>query len=255
MCTLTIFKQGEKQLITMNRDEQRVRAEAGLNYCDTPGQQTIFPVDSVSSGTWMGANQHHIVLCLLNRYHDNNPHNEENRKSRGYIIPQALNFTSYDDVVAYIQSLDVQLFSPFDLIVTTPMQSCQFSWNGAELFYQSIFPEKGFMITSSSVDTHEVIEKRKALFETLLEQQDFYKENTIESIQSNILKEFHLSQIDDNKSWSVLMERNISHTKSISQVICCQKTMQFIYSNEKYLEKLKSDQTFNCHNSETIQIK
>lgn len=256
MCTLTVFKVKNDFLITMSRDESVSRSESGLSYFEAINQ-LLFPTDGRSGGTWFGTNENKITMCLLNRYQDTNLKLEEglakgiiNEKvSRGKIIPQALTYQSYTEVVEFIQGLNFQQFDPFDLVIIAAEASQQVSWNGTQVSIRTFSPEKGFMLTSSSVDTTQVLSHRQKLFEQWLER---YKNN--QTSLENILTEFHLQRDKQNTSWSVFMDREATHTKSITQVEIMNNQLELKYYGEDKLSKLRQGAKFDVFDCEKRQL-
>lgn len=239
MCTLTAFQAGKKFIITMNRDENINRPEGAL----VKTSQLLFPSDLPSSGTWFGVNQQATVMTLLNRYHDVNPALAEStkKKSRGLIIPAALAHATTQQIIAYIRALDFVNYEPFDLLIFSHKKSMQFSWNGKLVKEYLIEPQKGLMITSSSVSTQAVIEHREKLFNSWMQQQTFSNNKTL---AENTIKQFHLIQDKSNPSWSVFMDRQHTHTKSICQLLVNDDDVQLAYYNQQKLAQIRQGLAF-----------
>ncbi len=215
----------------MNRDEFRGRDELNsINHSNG----NCFPVDKASGGTWFGFNQQGTVMALLNRYQDSQV---LTKTSRGILIPQLLQSNSID--LTLNQLLAQYLFNPFDLVSTNQTHLIQYGWTGKKLIKakQNI----PFFISSSSVDSQIVLSHRMNLFTK------FQPVN-----QEQILTQLHLFQDGSDKSASIYMSREQTHTKSISQVVIENNSLTFNYLTEKNL--LEIDKTQPYRNTQNIQF-
>ena len=72
MCTLTWWRGEEGEFeVFFNRDEKKTRSRAELPLKrEENGMQFLSPRDPDGGGTWMLVNEHGVVLCLLNRWHE-----------------------------------------------------------------------------------------------------------------------------------------------------------------------------------------
>ena len=228
MCTLTILRNLNSCIVTMNRDERIARHESGRLQEENHHSTTlIYPLDDKELGTWVAANSHGMVGCLLNRYQSSHA---EDKISRGKLIPLALQNNNIDEAAQSILALDLNEYNPFDLFLIDTKRTLHLQWGGdsnnadfvneAELVSDKEFIEietSEFMFSSSSLKTEEVLSYRKVQFDHWL--QNFKSEKTTNQLVSqSILKSFHSKQDVRYKTHAVLMEREHSHTKSISQI-------------------------------------
>lgn len=244
MCTVTAMVAVDKLIVTMNRDEARQRAESGLylGRDDTAAVSKVYPIDAVSQGTWMGTNNNGVVLCLLNRYHEQLG---VYSASRGRLIPYLLGLGCAASIKAQFEGWinsgsDLSPYAPFDLLLFSHELSAQVTWNGEEGALNAIDCNKPFCQTSSSVSTQAVIMHRKNLFETCTDE--------------DLLKVFHLNQDATDKSSSVLMDREKSHTKSVSQVVLGVDSSVFKYTSHENLDRLVELRRFNEDNSDSVRL-
>ena len=224
MCTLSLFKHNHQLIVTMNRDESRERHEAGLKEQEYNNIHTLFPVDGLAGGTWFGINDTGVVMALLNRYQDPQV---QGAPTRGQIIPTALAKGNYHRILNHLNSVDFSGFNPFDLFLIELEYQHHFSWNG-QVMTITQHHENAMQFSSSGVDTDLVLAKRQAHFEQKLAQQ-----KTWESLQ--ILEQLHLYQDPQETSYSVLMDRPHTHSKSICQVHLRAEDCQFAYYPESSL--------------------
>lgn len=210
MCTLTIYSGKKRCVVTMNRDERRTRHEAGVLYSRSVNDIRLFhPVDLASGGSWFGANNRDVILALLNRYQ---PPAREGTRSRGEIIPAALAQGDFNAVNAWLEAKNYAYYAPFDLFLVSRKQHRQFSWDGGSLEHRDLTFKHWFMACSSAIQDEEVIAFRRHFFNAWCEEMGKKLLGADE-----ILRGFHLIQIPGMESQSVLMERELSHTKSVIQ--------------------------------------
>ncbi|MDF1582374.1 MAG: NRDE family protein [Methyloprofundus sp.] len=192
----------------MNRDELIEREEGAPKQHDLSDDvHGWYPVDAVSGGTWFGVNNYGLVLALLNRYQENNP---QAHVSRGKIIPQLLIHKNAQSCLMALDSTSLQYFMPFTLLLIQGNRLVRVVWNGSQMsqYVGSFF--KPFMITSSSIEIDAVTVWRNQVFNKFL--------NTTPSLSARLMMDFHLSSSQENVSYSVNMQREGRHTKSITQV-------------------------------------
>jgi len=205
MCTVTIFKSGDKTILTMNRDEARDRPK------ETPPNvhgNMFFPVDTQAGGTWIGANKKGDFYCLLNRYDSGAP---APKFSRGLIIPKLLKESD-----AKITESD---YSPFTLVsfVDGLLSVKQWDGNIANITHEKDYP---FFITSTSYEANSVKPYRKKLFETFLPK----KADTPEQILA-----FHMAQEQGMEDHAINVSRIHSRTTSITQIIISASSQLYQY--------------------------
>lgn len=210
MCSVSIFLKAGTLLLTANRDELRSRGESGVKKEHNNDVKYIYPIDAEAKGTWVGANNYGVAAALLNMYEAEHP----GARSRGSIIPKLLNYNSFSQAHEYLmRSFNPNQYATFVLLLMNRQNVHRYSWNGITMDMQNLTenPSSWLFETSSSVDTSEIRQHRQELFQN-------WRENTDSSnIDSRILK-FHLTQDKNNTSFSVLMAREQTHTKSITQI-------------------------------------
>ena len=214
----------------MNRDEQKERKEEKELFQTRPfdnGIKTIYPIDSVSQGTWFGFNEYGITLALLNRYQDPLI---ENAKSRGSIIPSLLPYSSMKALLNALLEKEFSQFNPFDLVIIDQQNVHKLSWNGKNTSNKSQSTSHAFFLSSSSINTEKTLAYRQSLFERYLVQN-----NEESNCQFRILHDFHLLQDKADLSASIRMQRENTHTKSISQLRAGPTRLDYSYFNEESL--------------------
>lgn len=217
MCTVTILRQTDGLLVTMNRDEAAHRGPEvppRRQPTGTPGAPTWWaPADSDSGGTWMGVNGLGWVACLLNRYapEDTDPARLlPGQRSRGEIIPGVLAHRTETDALTWLrEGLSPALYGSFTLVLALPSATHTFEWAYGEGLQESNLDGEWTMLTSSAFDTAAVLEWRRHRFEAW-QQAGCRFEETVPAI--------HLDRPADEEHRAILMDRGISATRSITQV-------------------------------------
>lgn len=230
MCTVTLHRNSRHTIITMNRDESRGRSEAPP--CRTTskhGIEALFPLDTVSGGTWLGVNACGVGGCLLNRYGDTHLNDNSEVISRGTIIPALLQCTNLQHAFKLADQLPLHRFRNFDLLLFDENTALQCTNENGVGSVQRRTGE-WLMLTSSSWNKAAVLDYRQRGFDEFIRTR-FSDAETAESI----LREFHLQDAGDGR-YSVLMRRAESHTKSVSQILLDHKTVTLRYLDEIALD-------------------
>lgn len=188
MCTLTIIPwnssapslqspQGRGLRVVCNRDESRQRPAALAPRLHTLGvRQACMPVDPVSDGTWIGANDAGLIAVLMNVYHrgpETSLHaiasiTTAPKLSRGRIIPQVLQAGSLREAQALAGALDHAMFEPFRLVMVDRMQIVEFIWSQGRCDSKPAAPIPGpLFFTSSGLGDDIVAKPRRRLFDEL----------------------------------------------------------------------------------------
>lgn len=248
MCTFTAVKSADNVLfLTMNRDEKRMRLEAGLEVQCYSNGEIVFPKDAEAGGTWLGSNSDGVVCALLNRYQDTATPNAANMCSRGAIIPDALRFGGFDAVCQHLQSVDFSVYQPCNVLVFSLQQARCFGWSGQALHVSDVSSEQPYMLTSSSVEAAYTLSYREGLFRQWAQS---YKEATLGA--ESVLAEYHTATKTGAESESVLMSRALTHTKSISQIVMSEYSQELHYTNFERLDSLVCSGCFLPENSHSF---
>ena len=221
MCTVTFLPLTKNGFIlTSNRDENPFRETIAPSNYDEIGVEMCFPKDKIAGGTWIGTSSKKRLICVLNGAFKKHERKKIYKKSRGVIAKEIL---SEDNVIEYIENLDLQGIEPFTLVIV--------DWNDGLSLFELIWDEEKKYFTklankpkiwsSSTLYTHEVKELRKVWFKQWIEQNEF--------TQNNIL-EFHHSEIGD-KEQSVLMKRSHVETVSVTSVKKEDEVVNMLYED------------------------
>lgn len=239
MCTVTVLKNHNGLLLTMNRDESRLRDEAGLHLIPNINNASpCYPKASSDGGTWIGCNRSGLIMCLLNRYGDAS---QTDATSRGEIIPFILQHHSFCNADTALFELNHSIYNPFDILLMNKNSAKRYTWNGRIFSDQTINIENGYMISSSSVNMSKTLRYRHSLFELWKAQHCDVHTTDLAPL---ILRNFHLRQEPTDLSSSVLMARQKTHTKSITQIETSGNHITLRYCPKESLDDLIESGTF-----------
>lgn len=212
MCTISWLRSPGRLLLTMNRDERRLRAAESpprmIRLQD--GSSWLGPADGEEGGTWIGLHEAGWVACLTNRYPDPGAVSSEGSwPSRGEIVPRVMHFSDPEAARRGLESFPFGDYRPFTLLVASAASARQWSWNGDRLWRRQL-PGPGWrMLTSSSWRPRQVARWRRERFRRWVQQG---------APCEGGLPTFHSTQPEGRQTWAVLMDRPDTHTRSITQV-------------------------------------
>lgn len=196
MCTLTWQRQEDGLEVFFNRDElkTRSRAKPPCEYSTEKRTRYLSPIDTDAGGTWMLVNEHGLLACLLNRWHDEG--GLTFRKSRGRIVTDLADARHLEDLHRLLPNR-CDGAKPFDLLAFKGEQVAGFTWDGKEL--STLDPR--MPMTSSSFEFEDVKTSREKAF-----------------AESSSLEEFQSSEGCCNTAYTVRMNRPDAQTWSRSRV-------------------------------------
>lgn len=111
MCIISLVLSESKAILSFNRDEDNQRPFSDPEYQN--GGSVFCPLDLVSGGTWIGANQTNI-MCIQNGADTKHIRNPPYDKSRGLILLELLMKKDRDEVFAQLKNLKIEPFSIFN---------------------------------------------------------------------------------------------------------------------------------------------
>lgn len=117
MCTLILAYQVDVPIrLYSSRDERLDRPSSRPKFWGT--QPEIFaPKDELAGGTWLGTNEHKLVVAITNRFGE--PRSSAKR-SRGEIVKTSLEMPNAENACSWAQSIDPTDFNPFHVMLADP---------------------------------------------------------------------------------------------------------------------------------------
>jgi hypothetical protein len=223
MCTITIVPKDDGFRLLCNRDERRGRPPAiPPHICCLRDRATIFPVDPVGGGTWVGVNDAGVAAALLNRTVDTAVRIARRPlRSRGLIIPALFGCGSLAEALKVTAVLDPTHFYLFRLVVVQTNTVAVVTSNGFALSIEVNDFSRPLMLTSSSLGDAVVEPPRRRLFEQLVVE----KEGAWLRAQAR----FHLHRWRSHADISVTMERPDARTVSRTLIDVSSRAIELCY--------------------------
>jgi len=133
--------------VVVNRDEERDRPGAFFPRWRTLSREphpvrAIWPIDPRGGGTWVGAAEHGLVLCLLNRNPEPPPALPPDLLSRGVIIPGVIGARSAAEALDRLANFELDRFAPFRLVAVEPERAGR-RWSGGMIVHEAEWDRTG----------------------------------------------------------------------------------------------------------------
>lgn len=157
--------------VAFNRDENRDRPAAKPPVRRRIGERVaLLPVDPVSDGTWIAANDAGLILALLNG-NPPQPVRANVSRSRGEIVPELISCDSPADALErFDRKLRPADFAPFRLVLLGRGLLADLRWDGRQSMVSNrLLGGSPVLFTSSGLGDHLVEGPRRELFEMLFE--------------------------------------------------------------------------------------
>lgn len=197
---------GRKRIITANRDEAPERGGSRLtNYRDGSGALYYLAREPLHGGTNMAIGEKGSVTVLLNGAFRQHPLGGKYRKSRGIMVLESLEYSSFD---LFRRQYDFEGIEPFTMVHFSKGMS-EIRWDGAQIYFKSHRPNKSEIWASAQLYSPEIVEARRQWFQALLSKRPGPAE----------VLDFHLNGGDGDPFNDMQMNRlNVVRTVSITQV-------------------------------------
>lgn len=130
MCTITLAWQvfeDSPVVLAANRDELVDRPS------EPPARRdwetgVVAPKDSEAAGTWIGYNEHGVLVAITNRWTDRSIDGD---RSRGLLVRDALAYESAREAVQFVErDLDERSYQGFNLLVADANSALLVEWDG-----------------------------------------------------------------------------------------------------------------------------
>ena len=223
MCTLTWWREAAGAYeIFFNRDEKKTRSAAQPpRVHEREGASFLAPLDPDGGGTWMLANQKGVVVCLLNRWHEDDA-DEQPSRSRGKLVMEMAALENVPAVEERLRHEDLNGVRPFTMVGFDPVGERAWSWNGSALRVERpVMP-----LCSSSFHFEEVAAARRQRFREL---------SCAERMGASLLESFHADVNAEGgaTAFTTRMCRPDAQTMSRSRVVVSAGTVKWMYLEEQ----------------------
>lgn len=208
MCTMTWWRDADQYGVYFNRDELKTRPRALPPELRDGG--FLSPLDPKGGGTWMTVNQHGVIVALLNHWHLE----AKGTCSRGKLVWNLSEETDTTAVEKKLQTMPLNDYSPFILMLMDQENIKRWEWNGKDLTQESPANPS----CSSSFDYENVKAQREATYSKL------------ENETPLNLANFHTEA--SNGAYSVRMLRPDAQTWSRSIISIGPESIHWTYHEE-----------------------
>jgi uncharacterized protein with NRDE domain len=199
MCTLAIYFRlfGDYPVVVAaNRDEFLDRpALPPTALGDRP--RIIGGKDLRAKGTWLGINQHGLIVGLLNRRIVENGPNDDKLRSRGLLCLDALQHASAASALQYVESQRARDYNGFNLLMASRDEAFVAYNRGGEIEVVELTPGM-HLLTNADVDDFECprISRSYSRFAELGQREDFAADPVARRAELAALLADHSTQLD-----------------------------------------------------------
>jgi YD repeat-containing protein len=131
VCTLTLAWQVFRDapvVLAANRDERLDRPSEPPERRNWEAA-TVAPKDAEAEGTWLGYNEHGLLVTITNRW---DGRNIDSARSRGLLVRDALAYESAEAAVRFVErELDARAYEGFHLLVADSRAALLVEFDGA----------------------------------------------------------------------------------------------------------------------------
>jgi uncharacterized protein with NRDE domain len=202
MCTITYLPFQDGYIVTQNRDESPLRAEAIFPVKEKiNGSDVIFPQDPEGTGSWFVSAANGLTLCIMNGAFHPNKQPGDYKHSRG-LVP--LHFIELGDEHNFVNTYHYRELEAFTLLVCSPNGVSEFIWNEQKMQVVKHAP-KALIFQSAPLYNYKQQKHRTTLFTRFLERHDAHQ-----------IIDFHTKPQAENPMIDIRMDR--AQVKSISTI-------------------------------------
>lgn len=225
MCTITYLPYNDGYILTQNRDESPLRADAIFPLEDeVNGQRLIYPQDPEGSGSWFVSTKDGITLCVMNGAYHPDKKDGDYRHSRG-LVP--LHYLEFNDPQAFLKEYHFRELEAFDLLVCSAEGVIEFVWDETNMMMNR-YTSNELIFQSAPLYDLEQKQFRKGLFQTFLDN------NHVTDILN-----FHTQKQTDDPALDILMDRG-----PVGSVSTVQRRFHKSENHVGYLKKGDSEVQF-----------
>ena len=220
MCTLTYIPTEDGYIFTHNRDERSSRPTSKNFKSKNLGNRTLYyPEDLEAHGSWIAFADDNTSACLLNGGRRKYVRKIPYRKSRGLVVLESFDF---DTPKRFYENYDFEGIEPFTLLIRHSSGLFQITHDVDATTIDEHNPKETNILSSTTLYTKEVREKRKKWFTDWMAQSPQLSPANIQA--------FHNSAGDGDRENDLVMSRwGILQTLSITQIAVSGKSALLTY--------------------------
>jgi len=132
VCTITLAWQlfeAAPVIVAANRDEALGRPSEPPAKREWE-QTVVAPKDAEAAGTWIGYNEHGVLVALTNRW---TGEKKDGDRSRGLLVRDALGYESAEDAIRYVErDLDTRTYEGFNLLAVDRTSALLVEYDGIQ---------------------------------------------------------------------------------------------------------------------------
>ncbi|HET8886925.1 MAG TPA: NRDE family protein [Salinimicrobium sp.] len=226
MCTVTLVPiKSEKNafILTSSRDEAVARETSAPDFHVFNSKKMLYPKDALAGGTWIGVNENHRVVNLLNGGFKPHKREKSYKMSRGILVKE---FLAADDIKEFIDGYDFFGIEPFTVIIVDVEEKLCFYelvWDGKKKYFQQL-DLKSHIWSSSPLYSNNIKKQREELFFEFQKNKEINSEN---------LWQLHHKTASGNPEVDFIIDRGFLKTKSITQIVKTSKHVKMLYQDLK----------------------
>jgi len=231
VCTLAVYFRAFDNfplIIAANRDEHYDRPSAAPSLLHTT-PKIISGRDLRAGGTWLGFNEHGLVVAILNRHSNDGPPLLPSARSRGALCMDLLMQNSVTDATAVLAEHRVR-YNPFTVLFADPRAAYVAHNEGQAILTQKL--DTGLHVFSSAADfeLHSSKARRaEALFAEVKDRTPMLGSDLRASIRAlqTVLADHSLPADSTNPGDAICVHRESSGTVSSSILFFSQSSSRF----------------------------
>ena len=214
MCTVSYVPAAGGYILTSNRDEDPARSTRPPEFLELRnGLKVIAPRDEVKGGTWLAAGTDGRMACLMNGAFGKHQRQLPYRKSRGFMVFEAMEARTFE---TFIEEISPERIEPFTLLMCDREWFWKLVWDGARKYAWEIPSESIHLWSSPTLYSPQAHAAKEHYFKTVLSAFDPLPEAI-----------YHLH--GGKGATPFVLDKPGVRTVSITQVEYCNGSMQLRY--------------------------
>lgn len=206
MCTVTYLPVGESTIVTANRDEAPSRNSDGLSaHINLMGEEFLIAREPLHGGTNLAIGKLFTTILLNGAFR---PHERKKRyrKSRGIIVLESLNLSSFRAIEKpYLEGVEPFTLLRFGKVIE------EVRWDESEVYFQEYPIAKPLILASAKLYSAQVLEKRANWYHEFLRSAPRNRQT---------VWDFHILGGDGDPENDMVMNRNDQvRTVSVTQIV------------------------------------
>jgi len=218
MCTVSFLPIEDGFILTSNRDEVKSRQAIFPKTYSSKSGAVSFPQDPKSGGTWI-AGCATKMICLLNGGLKKHKHSPPYRHSRGKVVLDAFDYSSFSDFRATYNFDNIEPHTLVMIDYENDLEVVELKWDGVEKHISIKNKKETHIWSSVTLYPDEIVLKRELWFKewvsknkfTVAAVKNFHKTGGSGDVKNDLL----MKRTDDLKTISVTSFKYQGHTTNM----------------------------------------